>query len=76
MRLVGERLCPVASPAYLEEAKAPLEKPADLRRHVMLALHDPQGRWPWLSWAAWLEANGDRRPRARAARSPTTSTTR
>ena len=59
VRLVGERMCPVASPAYLVEAKAPLERPGDLRRHVMLALHDPQGRWPWLTWAAWLEANGE-----------------
>lgn len=58
VRLVGERLCPVASPAYLREASAPLAQPADLRHHVMLLLHDPQGRWPWLSWAAWLEANG------------------
>ena len=24
----------------------------------MLQLHDPQGRWPWLTWAAWFEANG------------------
>jgi len=58
VRLVGERMYPVASPAYLEEAKAPLDKPEDLARHVMLYLHDPQGRWPWLTWAAWLEANG------------------
>ena len=58
VRLVGERLCPVASPAYLEEATAPLAKPADLGRHVMLFLHDAHGRWPWLSWAAWLEASG------------------
>ena len=55
---MGERLCPVASPAYLREAKSPLAQPADLRHHVMLLLHDPQGRWPWLSWAAWLEAHG------------------
>jgi DNA-binding transcriptional LysR family regulator len=58
VRLVGERLCPVASPDYLREATASLERPEDLRRHVMLTLHDPQGRWPWLAWAAWLEANG------------------
>jgi len=58
VKLVGERMCPVASPAYLAQAPAPLEKPEDLRRHVMLTLHDPQGRWPWLTWAAWLEANG------------------
>ena len=54
--LAPTELVAVASPAYLAEAKAPLERPGDLRRHVMLALHDPQGRWPWLTWAAWLEA--------------------
>ena len=58
VRLVGERICPVASPGYLEEAKAALDNPEDLARHVMLHLHDPQGRWPWLTWAAWLETNG------------------
>ncbi len=58
VRLVGEECVPVASPAYLKQAKAPLAKPVDLRRHVMLQLHDPQGRWPWFSWAAWFEANG------------------
>jgi len=58
VRLVGERMCPVASPAYIAAAKAPLEKPADLARHVLLALHDPQGRWPWMTWAAWTEAVG------------------
>lgn len=58
VRLVGEQMCPVASPAYVESSKAPLATPADLARHVLLHYHDPQGRWPWMSWAAWLEANG------------------
>jgi DNA-binding transcriptional LysR family regulator len=58
VKLVGERMCPVASPAYLAEATAPLEKPEDLRHHVMLNLHNSQGLWPWLTWAAWLEAHG------------------
>ena len=60
VRLAGEHLAPMCSPAYLREArreKRPLERPADLRHHVLLTLHDPKGRWPWLSWAAWLEAN-------------------
>src|SRR5258708_7895681 len=39
-------------------ARQPLLNPADLRHHVLLNLHDPTGRWPWLSWAAWLEAMG------------------
>lgn len=58
LRLVGERMCPVASPAYLAESKAPLARPADLARHVLLVFHETQGRWPWLTWAAWMEANG------------------
>jgi len=59
--LVGEHLAAMCSPAYAKEAKAaklPLLRPADLRHHVLLNLHDPTGRWPWLSWAAWFEAMG------------------
>jgi DNA-binding transcriptional LysR family regulator len=25
---------------------------------VLLYVHDPVGRWPWLSWPVWLEARG------------------
>ena len=56
--LVGEHLAAVCSPGYLKEARAarrPLAKVGDLRHHVLLYLHDPTGRWPWLSWSAWLE---------------------
>ena len=59
--LVGEHLAPMASPAYLKEAKRaklPLARPEDLRHHVLLNLHDTPRRWPWLSWAAWFEAMG------------------
>jgi DNA-binding transcriptional LysR family regulator len=59
--LVGEHLAPVCSPEYLKEARAakrPVAKPSDLRHHVLLYLHDPTGRWPWLSWPAWLESMG------------------
>jgi LysR family transcriptional regulator, glycine cleavage system transcriptional activator len=61
IHLVGEHLAPVCSPEYARESRAgrkPLAKPEDLRHHVLLNLHDPTGRWPWLSWAAWLEARG------------------
>ena len=57
--LVGEHLAAVCSPGYLKESRAarkPLTKPEDLRHHVLLYLHDPTGRWPWLSWAGWAEA--------------------
>ena len=59
--LVGEHLAVVCAPQYLKESKAqkrPLAKPADLRHHVLLTLHDPTGRWPWLSWPAWFESRG------------------
>jgi DNA-binding transcriptional LysR family regulator len=61
VHLVGEHLAPVCSPEYLREsraAKRPLAKPSDLRHHALLQVHDPAGRWPWLSWPAWLEARG------------------
>jgi DNA-binding transcriptional LysR family regulator len=58
VRLVGERILPVASPDYLKAAPAPLRTPEDLRHHTVLHLHDPQGRWPWIAWASWMEANG------------------
>jgi DNA-binding transcriptional LysR family regulator len=61
VHLASENLAAVCSPAYAKEARAarkPLAKPADLRHHVLLDFHDPAGRFPWLSWAAWLEAMG------------------
>jgi LysR family transcriptional regulator, glycine cleavage system transcriptional activator len=58
VRLIGESMCPVASPGYLKSAAAPLERPEDLRHHVILQSYDPQGRWPYLAWASWYEANG------------------
>jgi DNA-binding transcriptional LysR family regulator len=59
--LSGEHLAPMCSAGYAKEARAakrPLDKPSDLRHHVLLNLHDPTGRWPWLSWPAWFEAMG------------------
>jgi len=61
IHLVGEHLAAMASPSYVKEAKAskkPLNRPEDLRHHIVLNLHDPTGRWPWLSWAQWLERTG------------------
>lgn len=58
VRLFGERMLPVASPALLKRAGAPLRQPADLARHVLLHLDDPDGGMPWLDWRAWLAANG------------------
>src|SRR5712691_13026127 len=56
VRLMGERVFPVCSPKLLK--KIPLEKPADLARHVLLQYDDPDGRHPWLHWKTWLEVEG------------------
>ena len=59
--LAGEHISAVCSPGYLKESKKahrPLAKPADLGHHVMLYLHDPKGRWPWIAWDSWKESNG------------------
>jgi LysR family transcriptional regulator, glycine cleavage system transcriptional activator len=62
VRLFGERVFPVCSPALLE--KNPLHKPQDLRHHVLLQYDDPDGRHPWLHWKTWLEVEriADLRP--------------
>jgi len=57
VRLFGERLLPVASPALVRRGP-PLEAPADLARHVLIHLDDPGGTMPWLNWPAWLNSNG------------------
>jgi len=62
IRLFGEKVFPVCSPRLLK--KKPLEKPADLRNHVLLQYDDPDGRHPWLHWKTWLEVEriADLRP--------------
>jgi DNA-binding transcriptional LysR family regulator len=59
IRLFGERMLPVVSPKLLRQRGTPLAKPADLARHVLLHLDDPEGRMPWLEWGEWLVANGE-----------------
>jgi LysR family glycine cleavage system transcriptional activator len=53
IRLFGEKVFPVCSPKLLK--KNPLQKPADLRNHVLLQYDDPDVRHPWLHWKTWLE---------------------
>ena len=57
VRLFGERMTPVASPHIVRKA-SPLRCPADLTKHVLLHLDDPDGRTPWLDWRSWLTSNG------------------
>ena len=66
LRLFGERVFPVCSPKLMRDKKRPLEKPADLKNHVLLQYDDPDGRHPWLHWKTWLEVEriADLRPAA------------
>jgi DNA-binding transcriptional LysR family regulator len=52
-KLFGERVVPVCSPQLL--ARAPLERPEDLAKFVLLHYEDPEGQAPWLSWNVWFE---------------------
>ena len=64
VRLFGERVFPVCSPALASDSKRPLREPADLGHHVLLQYDDPEGYAPWLNWKSWLELFGlaDLRP--------------
>jgi LysR family transcriptional regulator, glycine cleavage system transcriptional activator len=59
VRLFGERMLPVVSPLVARDPRTPLKRPADLARHVLLHLDDPENRTPWLDWRSWLAANGE-----------------
>jgi LysR family glycine cleavage system transcriptional activator len=68
LRLFGERMFPVCSPKLLQDkrgdARRTLARPADLGKHVLLHIDDPEGAWPWMAWRTWLEVAGvaDLRP--------------
>lgn len=52
IRLFGERLTPVCSPALLRKGKV-LRRPSDLKRHTLLcSLHRPK------DWPTWIAAAG------------------
>ncbi|MBY0271005.1 MAG: transcriptional regulator GcvA [Burkholderiales bacterium] len=53
VRLFGERVLPVCSPALVAGKK--LRTPADLKNFVLLNFEDPQQLTPWLTWAVWFE---------------------
>jgi LysR family transcriptional regulator, glycine cleavage system transcriptional activator len=56
IRLFGERVAPVCSPALL--ATSACSKPEHLEQFALLHFEDPQGRGPWLSWNVWFEVMG------------------
>lgn len=58
LRLFGDTVLPVVSPACLKKSGRPLVQPADLAHHVLLVYEDEEQRRPWLSWPVWLEMAG------------------
>ena len=62
LRLFGERLQPVCSPALAGDPSRPLKQPQDLARHVLLHIEDAHGRFPWLTWSQWFAAIGEPEP--------------
>lgn len=54
IKLFGEVVLPVCSPSAVTR-DAPLTRPEDLSRHVLLHYERPDGATPWLSWTVWLE---------------------
>jgi LysR family transcriptional regulator, glycine cleavage system transcriptional activator len=53
VKLFGERVLPVCSPALL--ARHSFTKPEDLASFTLLHYEDPERRGPWLSWDVWFE---------------------
>jgi LysR family transcriptional regulator, glycine cleavage system transcriptional activator len=59
IRMFGEEIVPVCSPALAKGRSAPLKNAADLRHHVLLHYDDPERPAPWLTWNVWLESAGE-----------------
>ncbi len=58
VRLFGEEILPVCSPALLRDRTRPLKSPQDLRHHVLLHYDEPHRPTPWFTWNVWLETAG------------------
>jgi DNA-binding transcriptional LysR family regulator len=58
IRMFGEEIVPVCSPALLKDRARPLKSPSDLRHHTLLHFDDTDGSIPWLAWNVWLETAG------------------
>jgi len=53
LRLFGERVFPVCSPALLLGGE--LKSPRDIQRMVLLHYEEADRSFPWLSWNVWLD---------------------
>jgi LysR family transcriptional regulator, glycine cleavage system transcriptional activator len=55
IRLFGEELFPICSPALQSEGPHPLRAPNDLQHHALLHMDEAPG---FLDWGTWLTAQG------------------
>ena len=58
VRLFGEDLLPVCSPALLQMPGRPLLGVEDLRYHTLLYMDEIGAVGTWLEWGTWLAAHG------------------
>ena len=58
IRLFGEEILPVCSPALLKDRNRPLKSVSDLRHHTLLHYDEGDRSIPWLAWGVWLESAG------------------
>ena len=65
VKLFGERVLPVCSPALL--SRHALSQPGDLENFALLHYEDPEKRGPWLSWDVWFEVMGLRPIKGKAS---------
>ena len=64
IRLFGEEIVPVCSPALLHGSGHPLEQPEDLKHYALLHFDYPGAEKSFMDWGTWLTARGigDLRP--------------
>jgi DNA-binding transcriptional LysR family regulator len=58
VRLFGEELFPICSPAIGRETGAPLRTLQDLAKHTLLFIDEPGPPRTWYDWATWLAGQG------------------
>jgi LysR family transcriptional regulator, glycine cleavage system transcriptional activator len=58
IRLFGEEVLPVCSPALLRDPSRPLREPRDLAHHILLHFDFPGAEKMVMDWGTWLTALG------------------
>jgi len=56
--LFEEDVLPLCAPRLLKDPKRPLKSPADLARHTLLTIENPQTTTPTMDWEPWLQVMG------------------